>query len=148
MTAGEAHETAEGPLASPGFWLHHAALRWRAELDRRLREIGLTPTQFLLLASAGWAEHTHGAPTQQQVAQTAGADRMMTSKVVKNLEEAGLLSRTPDPSDGRAYRLQLTPAGRRTTRKAIAIAQALDEELFGDAPVVLRTALRRIAKSG
>ncbi|MFF0269215.1 MarR family winged helix-turn-helix transcriptional regulator [Kribbella sp. NPDC004536] len=144
MTAGEP----EGPLASPGFWLHHAALKWRAELDRRLREVGLTPTQFLLLASTGWVEHTQGAPTQQQVAQTAGADRMMTSKVVKNLEDNGLLRRSPDPADARAYRLQLTPAGRRAAAKAIAVAQALDEELFGDAPAGLRTALRRIAESG
>ncbi|GAA1150742.1 MarR family transcriptional regulator [Kribbella jejuensis] len=136
----------EGPLASPGFWLHHAALRWRAELDRRLREVGLTPTQFLLLASTGWVEHTQGAPTQQQVAQTAGADRMMTSKVVKNLEDAGLLRRTPDPSDARAYRLQLTPAGRRTARKAIAIAAELDKELFGDNPASLRDMLQAIAE--
>lgn len=136
----------EGPLASPGFWLHHAALRWRAELDRRLREVGLTPTQFLLLASTGWVEHTQGAPTQQQVAQTAGADRMMTSKVVKNLEDAGLLRRMPDPSDARAYRLQLTPAGRRTARKAITIAADLDKELFGDTPAPLRDALQQIAE--
>ncbi|NUR98895.1 MAG: MarR family transcriptional regulator [Kribbellaceae bacterium] len=136
----------EGPPASPGFWLHHAALRWRAELDRRLREVGLTPTQFLLLASTGWVEHTQGAPTQQQVAQTAGADRMMTSKVVKNLEDAGLLRRTPDPSDARAYRLQLTPAGRRTARKAIAIAAELDKELFGDNPAALRDMLQEIAE--
>lgn len=46
----------EGPLRSPGFWLHHAALTWRAELDARLRPLGLTPTQFMLLGSAGWLE--------------------------------------------------------------------------------------------
>ena len=135
-----------GPLASPGFWLHHAALRWRGELDRRLREIGLTPTQFLLLASTGWLEHTQGLPTQQQVAETAGADRMMTSKVVKTLEDRGLLTREPDPADARAYRLKLTPTGRSTTRKAITIAQTLDEELFGPHPARLRTTLRTIAE--
>jgi hypothetical protein len=29
-------------MLSPGFWLHHAALAWRAELDARLRLLGLT----------------------------------------------------------------------------------------------------------
>jgi DNA-binding MarR family transcriptional regulator len=134
-----------GPLASPGFWLHHAALRWRAELDRRLREIGLTPTQFLILASAGWLEHTQGHPTQQQVAETAGADRMMTSKVVKTLEDAGLLTRTQHPADARAYRLQLTPTGRTTTRKAITTAQSLDHELFANTPGTLTKTLRSLA---
>ena len=38
---------------SPGFWLHHAALAWRQVFDRRLRPLNLTPTQFMLLASAG-----------------------------------------------------------------------------------------------
>ena len=37
---------------SPGFWLHHAALAWRQVFDRRLRPLNLSPTQFMLLASA------------------------------------------------------------------------------------------------
>ncbi|MEU4196148.1 MarR family winged helix-turn-helix transcriptional regulator [Kribbella sp. NPDC026611] len=120
-------------------------MRWRSELERRLRGVGLTPTQFMLLASAGWLEHTTGVPTQQQVAETAGADRMMTSKVVKTLVESGLLTRETHPADARAYRLQLTPKGRTTTRKAIDIATALDAELFGEEPTDLRATLRDIA---
>ncbi|WP_112246445.1 MarR family winged helix-turn-helix transcriptional regulator [Kribbella monticola] len=134
-----------GPMLSPGFWLHHAALAWRAELDQRLRTIGLTPTQFMLLASAGWLEHTQGAPTQQQVAAQAGADRMMTSKVVKTLVEAELLSREADPNDSRAYRLRLTTKGRKPTRQATEIARALDTEYFGDTPEALRKTFREIA---
>jgi DNA-binding MarR family transcriptional regulator len=132
-------------MLSAGFWLHHAALAWRAELDQRLRTIGLTPTQFMLLASAGWLEHTQGLPTQQQVAAQAGADRMMTSKVVKTLEDGGLLVRKVDPSDSRAYRLHLTAKGRKLTRQGTEIARALDTEYFGDTPETLRTALRAIA---
>jgi hypothetical protein len=40
-------------LLSAGFWLHHAALTWRAELVTRLQPLGLTPTQFLVLAATG-----------------------------------------------------------------------------------------------
>ena len=54
---------------SPGFWLHHAALEWRQRLDRTLRPLGLTPTQFNLLGSIGWLDRTRPLPpTQQQVA--------------------------------------------------------------------------------
>jgi DNA-binding MarR family transcriptional regulator len=133
-------------MLSAGFWLHHAALAWRAELDQRLRTIGLTPTQFMLLASAGWLEHTQGPPTQQQVAAQAGADRMMTSKVVKTLEDGGLLVRKTDPSDSRAYRLRLTAKGRKLTRQGTEIARTLDTEYFGDTPDTLRTTLRHIAE--
>ncbi|WP_163571709.1 MarR family winged helix-turn-helix transcriptional regulator [Fodinicola feengrottensis] len=107
-----------GPMLSPGFWLHHAALTWRAALDAGLRPLGLTPTQFMLLASAGWLEHVAGPPTQQAVAEQAGADRMMTSKIVRALQERALLERRTDPTDARAVRLSLTPAGRALVRQA------------------------------
>ena len=71
---------------SPGFWLHHAALAWRQLFDRRLRPLNLTPTQFMLLASVGWLAASCGQqPTQQEVADHVGADRMMTSKVLQTL---------------------------------------------------------------
>lgn len=135
-----------GPQASPGFWLHHAALVWRAELDGRLHELGLTPTQFLMLASAGWLAREGVAPTQQEVAEHAGADRMMTSKVVRALEERGLLAREAHESDARALRLRLTEEGRELTAKAIGIARQLDEEFFGAEPEALRDTLRVLTR--
>ena len=135
-----------GPLLSTGFWLHQAALAWRAELDARLRPLGLTPTQFLLLASTGWLEHLGQQPTQQEVAHQAGADRMMTSKVVRTLAERGLLRRDADLADARALRLALTPAGRELTRAATEIARDVDSGFFGPDPVALRASLRRLTE--
>jgi DNA-binding MarR family transcriptional regulator len=133
-------------MLSPGFWLHHAALAWRAELDARLRALSLTPTQFMLLASAGWLEHVAGPPTQQQVADQAGADRMMTSRVVRTLEEAGLLVRQAHETDGRGLRVALTPAGRDLVQRATAIAREVDALFFGVDAAALGTALRRVAE--
>jgi DNA-binding MarR family transcriptional regulator len=131
---------------SPGFWLHHAALAWRQVFDRRLRPLNLTPTQFMLLSSAGWLATTSGRlPTQQEVADHAGADRMMTSKVLQGLMDRGLVIRRPDPADGRVKRLQLTPAGRELVRRGIRIAVELDEEMFGSGGDPLRETLQRIA---
>jgi DNA-binding MarR family transcriptional regulator len=135
-----------GPMLSPGFWLHHAALTWRAELDAKLRPLGLTPTQFMLLASAGWLEHTDGPPTQQAVAERAGADRMMTSKIVRSLEERGLLERRTDPADARAVRLTLTADGRQLVRRATQLARDLDVLFFGEEADGMREALRGIAE--
>ena len=137
-----------GPLLSPGFWLHHAALTWRAELDARLRPLGLTPTQFLLLASAGWLEYVDGPPTQQQVAEHAGADRMMTSRVVRTLEERGLLARQAHESHANALRLSLTPEGRSVVMQATQAARDVDAFFFGSKAAPLRDALRRIAEHG
>jgi DNA-binding MarR family transcriptional regulator len=135
-----------GPMLSPGFWLHHAALTWRAEMDARLRPLGLTPTQFLVLATAGWLEHLDGPPTQQQVADNAGTDRQMTSRVVRVLQEDGLITRHLHESNARSLRLSLTEKGRTRTREAIDVAQSLDEQLFGPAATGLRATLRGIAE--
>jgi DNA-binding MarR family transcriptional regulator len=135
-----------GPLMSPGFWLHHAALEWRQRLDRTLRPLGLTPTQFNLLGSIGWLDRTRPSPpTQQQVADHAGADRMMTSKVLRTLEERGLVTREPDPGDARSLRLRLTAEGRKVTSQAVRLAVAVDEELFGDGGEHLREQLQAVA---
>ncbi len=131
---------------SPGFWLHHAALAWRQAFDRQLRPLGLTPTQFMLLASAGWLTATSAQPpTQQEVADHAGADRMMTSKVLQGLVEHGLVIRQPDPADGRVKRLDLTPAGQEVVRRGIIIAVDLDEEMFGPDGDSVRETLQHIA---
>jgi len=135
-----------GPLMSPGFWLHHAALEWRARLDRALRPVGLTPTQFNLLGSIGWLDRTlPSPPTQQQVADHAGADRMMTSKVLRTLEERGLVTRAADPGDARSLRLRLTDEGRRITSRAVRLAVAVDHELFGEHGERLREQLQEVA---
>jgi DNA-binding MarR family transcriptional regulator len=133
-------------MLSPGFWLHHAALAWRAELDARLRPLDLTPTQFMLLASVGWLTHVSGPPTQQQVADQAGADRMMTSRVVRTLADRGLLVRQPDESDAHVLRLSLTPAGRRVVAAATRAARDIDDQFFGADHARLRARLRRIAE--
>ena len=138
-----------GPLMSPGFWLHHAALAWRQVFDRRLRPLNLTPTQFMLLASAGWLAAEAGRPpTQQEVADHAGADRMMTSKVLQALVDRGLVLRRPDPADGRVKRLHLTGEGRELVRRGIRIAVDLDEEMFGPGGDQLRETLQDITARG
>ncbi len=134
------------PLMSPGFWLHHAALEWRQQLDRALRPLGLTPTQFNLLASTGWLDRTRPSPpTQQQVADHAGTDRMMASKVLRTLEERGLVTREPDPDDARSLRLRLTSEGRNVTSRAVRLAVAVDQELFADRGEHLREQLQAVA---
>ncbi|MFF2557948.1 MarR family winged helix-turn-helix transcriptional regulator [Nocardia sp. NPDC058058] len=143
--AGGSRGVPRGPLMSPGFWLHHAALEWRATLERNLRPLGLTPTQFNLLASAGWLGRDGELPTQQQVADMSGADRMMGSKVIRVLEERGLLIRRTDPADARVLRIEITPEGRELARKGVQTAVDTDQQIFGDSGERLRDQLRPIA---
>lgn len=136
-----------GPLASPSYHLHKAALAWRREFGIRLRPHGLTPTQFDALASLSWLGRTVDEPTQQEIADFAGIDRMMASKLFAGLEERGLLSRRGDPADGRVKRVRLSAAGRTLVDASTAIARALDTELYADveSPDRLRAELVHVA---
>ena len=141
-------ETLRGPLASPSYHLHKAALAWRREFGVRLRPHGLTPTQFDALAALSWLGRTVEEPTQQEVADFAGIDRMMASKLFAGLEGRGLLSRRGDPADGRVKRVLLSPAGRSLVDASTAVARALDTELYSDveSPARLRAELAHVAE--
>lgn len=123
-----------GPFASPGFWLHHAALSWRQAMDDGLKPLGLTHTQFNLLGAVSWLSRQQGPPTQQEAAELSGSDRMMASKVLAALEDNGLISRTPDPDDARSKRIVLTPRGKAVIHQAVLVAADVDAALFGAGP--------------
>ncbi|SDH35073.1 DNA-binding transcriptional regulator, MarR family [Nonomuraea jiangxiensis] len=133
-------------MLSPGYWLYRAALTWRSRMEASLSPLGLTYTQFMLLAATGWLEHIGGPPTQQRVADEAGVDRQMTSRVIRTLQERGLVARDAHETHGRALRLSLTEAGRTLTGQAVEIVRGLDEQVFGADPATLRAELRAIAE--
>jgi DNA-binding MarR family transcriptional regulator len=136
---------AVGPLASPGFWLHRAALAYLRELDAALRTLDLTHTQFSVLAAAGWLDRQGGPPTQQEAAEFAGVDRMMTSKVLHALDAKGLVERVSDSSDARLRRIRCTDHGRELLRRATSAARAVDDMFFSDVEDGLRVSLAALA---
>jgi DNA-binding MarR family transcriptional regulator len=79
------------------------------KLKRRLREHGgrsdLTPSQIsvLLLLEKG------GSATVSNLARAEGMRPQSMGAVVTSLQEAGLVSGAPDPSDGRQTLMSLTP---------------------------------------
>jgi DNA-binding MarR family transcriptional regulator len=132
-----------GPLASTGYWLKVGALAWQRELDARLRSLNLTTPQFNVLAAVGWLGHSGQPPTQQEAADFAGTDRMMTSKLLNTLERAGLVERVSDSTDARVRRVHLTDQGRTAITRSTALAREVDRDLFGT-DVALRDALRGV----
>jgi DNA-binding MarR family transcriptional regulator len=93
----------------------------------------LTHVQFVLLASLWWLGEHGEPPTQAQLAAQAGTDAMMTSQVLRKLEQQGLVERRPHPRDTRARLLALTPAGRTRLTGALNDVEAADTEFFGRA---------------
>jgi DNA-binding MarR family transcriptional regulator len=80
-------------------------------LARQLNEAstveGLTPTQYSVLALI----RSRGPLGLAELAELEGLNPTMVSRVVRVLDDAGLIRRTPDPADLRAARVEVTADG-------------------------------------
>jgi DNA-binding MarR family transcriptional regulator len=79
-----------------------AARRLRTEANS-----GLGPSLGAALATID----RFGPLTPSGVAEREGIQRPSATRLIARLEEEGLVSREPDPTDGRSSRVSVTPAG-------------------------------------
>jgi DNA-binding MarR family transcriptional regulator len=105
-------------------------LRWQRALTAELSPLRITYAQFFVLGSLNWLLKTGEAPQQRQVAAHAGLDAMTVSQILRALEERGWVTREKDPDDARAFRLGVSPAGKRVFRRAVARVHAVDLDFF------------------
>ena len=133
---------------SPGLLLWQVTHRWQAAQRAALAPFGLTHVQFVLLASLTWLQGQGDGPlTQRQLADHAATDPMMTSQVLRVLERAGFVERSPHPADRRAVSLTVTAAGRALANQAVVVVEACDREFFaplGGGTASLVQSLRRL----
>lgn len=118
------------PEENNGYLLWQVSMRWQLLMNQRLRGVGITLTQFSLLAGLYWLDQQGEVVTQQRLADYANTDKMMTSKVVQTLESKGLLLRLDNPQDGRARQLRLTPAGETLLGQAHTFVEQADAAFF------------------
>lgn len=125
---------------SPGLLLWQVTNRWQAAVRAALAPFDLTHVQFVLLAALTWFGGSDaGTPiTQRDLAAHAATDPMMTSQVLRALEQKGLIERRDHPHDRRAKSLVSTKAGVALVNRAIVAVEDCDREFFG--PLHARTA--------
>src|SRR5215210_4233725 len=73
--------------------------------QQHLRQFGLTPSQFDVLAQVGSAEGL----CQQELAERLLVTKGNVTGLIDRMEQARLMVRRPDPKDRRIHRLELTP---------------------------------------
>lgn len=124
--------------------VQRAARALARRFDEALRPLGLTNGQFSLLMSLNRPEPAG----MGGVASLLAMDRTTLTAALKPLERRGLLTIAPDPKDGRARVLSLTPDGRALLAQALPIWTRehgkLDDDLGGGAND-LRAGLRALA---
>lgn len=111
--------------------------RLRGVIPRLARELNdtstgenLTPTQYSVLALV----RMRGPIGLAELTRLAGLNPTMLSRVVKVLDERGLVRRLPDPKDMRAARLEVTEAGLRLNDRVRAQRTQMLSECLGSLP--------------
>lgn len=118
--------TEDPQAAEPGTALAGVRMRGRAEPATDVAGVRIVIETFRVARVLGSADRSIGGPPRAwllhklaltpgtrvaDLAETCGLDASTASRHVRNLEDAGLLTRLGDPDDRRAARLSLTQAG-------------------------------------
>ena len=119
------------PEENNGYLLWQVSMRWQLQMNQHLRAVGLTLTQFSLLAGLYWLSRQGEVVTQQRLADYAHVDRMMTSKVLQTLEKKGFVERSAHAQDGRVKQLRISSAGETLLRHANTLVKEVDAAFFG-----------------
>ncbi len=88
--------------------INRASRRMRQEAGTELR-----PSRASALVSV----ELHGPLTPSELAEIEAVKRPTATRVLRGLEEEGLIERTPDPRDGRSALISITEQGRERLRR-------------------------------
>ncbi|OIP30300.1 MAG: hypothetical protein AUK47_25470 [Deltaproteobacteria bacterium CG2_30_63_29] len=91
---------------------------WQTHLDRTLKPLNIGSAQIPILMFL----FNHEPVAQSAIVAHLRTNKGATARTIRRLVDEGYVVRAPDPDDGRAYRISLTP-------KAHAIKGALREIL-------------------
>jgi DNA-binding MarR family transcriptional regulator len=113
---------APGPEADDhiGYMISDVARLLRTVFDRRVRAMGLTRAQWLVLTRL----YRRPGASQTELADMLEIDRASAGRMVDRMEKNGWLERRPDGDDRRINRLHLTREARRVHAALWAIAEA------------------------
>jgi MarR family transcriptional regulator for hemolysin len=110
------------------FLIVEAARLQRTVFDRRVRKLGFTRTQWLLLRRLG----EQPGVSQSELADMLEVERATAGRLIDKLEENGWVERKPDVDDRRINRIYLTDKGRSVHAIIGPIAEAMvEDELSG-----------------
>ena len=131
---------------SPGFSLWQVSSMWQRQINAGLKPFDLTHAQFVLLASMTWLAGGEKPLTQIDLASHAKMDVMMTSNVLRTLEEKGLILRKPHPTDTRAKSLTVTSKGLKLAEQAVQVVEGIDREFFSSLGAGVSTFNKQLLK--
>lgn len=116
------------PRKEVSFWIGTAYRLLTRAQDQQLKSFGLTSAQVPVLVALSAREPR----TQKDLAEVARVEQPSMTELLVRMERAGLVTRVPNPQDGRGMMVSLTDRARTDwPRAAAALAEAEARALDG-----------------
>ncbi len=109
---------------SLGFIINKVNGKLKNELYQELKEYDITPEQWAVLNFLWEGDGV----TPKELADLTFKDKSNTNRILDNLQKKGLIIRSPHPTDGRAFLVFLTDAGKGLRENLIPKAISLLEK--------------------
>ena len=98
----------------------------RVEMDKALREVGMTTAQYAALSALEAAPSLSGA----ELARRSFVTPQTMNAILTNLEAAGLVMRRPHPGHGRILQAYLTELGEESLARAHTVVEVVEGRML------------------
>jgi MarR family transcriptional regulator for hemolysin len=119
----------------------------RTAFDRRVRTLGITRAQWLVLTRL----HRHPGVSQSELADLMEVERASAGRMIDRLEANGWVERRAQDGDRRVKRVYLTPEAERVHRRIWRVAETTVNDALADLSAregaQLRALLGRVKKN-
>ncbi|MCK9553228.1 MarR family transcriptional regulator [Aquamicrobium sp.] len=126
---GTAKEIPVGPAEFRiGFYVHDVSRMRRTLFDHEMKPLGITRSQWWVLAQLSRAEGHVGdeGMLQTDLSKLLDVGKVTIGGLIDRLESGGFVVRRADRVDRRAKRLIITPKGRRVLDQMVAVGRRLN----------------------
>ena len=124
-----------------GYVLSDVARLIRTVFDRRVRDIGLTRAQWLVLTRL----YRRPGASQTELADMLEIDRASAGRMIDRMQKNGWVERRADSEDRRINRLYLTADARRAHKDMWALAEATVDDALAPLSAAEREQFTRLA---
>ncbi len=124
-----------------GYVLSDVARLIRTVFDRRVRDIGLTRAQWLVLTRL----YRRPGASQTELADMLEIDRASAGRMIDRMQKNGWVERRADSEDRRINRLYLTADARRAHKDMWAVAEATVDDALAPLSTAEREQFTRLA---
>lgn len=109
---------------SPGFVICKTAIRFKAQMGRRLKGFDITPEQWGVISML-WEED---GITQKELSSRIVKDQPNTTRILDKLELKGIIRRADYIEDRRAFLIYLTDEGRKMREELFPVVSQLRKD--------------------